>query len=152
MSNFLGLLDALIPTMRTQRERDEAYLGEALDIYDLKGRMREFDARGRHPISDVFLGYGLWWRGPMMVGASLDRVEPRQCMDDPPFDWARGVAASIGHLVRWALRLPFDIARAVHAAAARSGLIQRSILESRNFEHALMVLEQFTLGPWARRV
>ena len=87
-----------------------------------------------------------------MVRANLNRVEPRQCMDDPSFDWARGVAASIGHLVGRALGLPFDTARAMHAAAARSGLIQRSILESRDFEHTLMALEQFTLGPWARHV
>ena len=33
---------------------------EALDIYDLERRMREIDARGRHPTSDVALGFGLW--------------------------------------------------------------------------------------------
>ena len=60
MSNFLRLLKALVPSMPTQRERDEAYLAEALDIYDLERRMREIDARGRHPTSDVALGLGLW--------------------------------------------------------------------------------------------
>lgn len=87
-----------------------------------------------------------------MVRANLNRVEPRQCMDDPPFDGARGMATSAGHLVRRALGSPFDTARSIHAAAARSGLIQKSILESRDFEHTLVALEQFTLGPWARHV
>jgi hypothetical protein len=87
-----------------------------------------------------------------MVRANLNRVEPGQCMDDPPLDRPRGVAASTGHLVRRALGLPFDTARSIHAAAARSGLIQKSILESRDFEHTLVALEQFTLGPWARQV
>ena len=87
-----------------------------------------------------------------MVRANLNRVEPRQCMDDPPFDGARGMATSAGHLVRRALGSPFDTVRSIHAAAARSGLIQKSILESSDFEHTLMALEQFTLGPWARHV
>jgi hypothetical protein len=47
----------------------------------------------------------------------------------PPFGWARQ-----------AMSLPFDTARAMHAAAARSGLIQNSILESRDFEHTLSAL------------
>jgi hypothetical protein len=46
--------------MQSQRERDEAYLAEALDIYDLERRLREIDARGRHATSDVAFGFGLW--------------------------------------------------------------------------------------------
>ena len=60
MLNFLKLLKALIPSLPTQRERDEAYLAEALDVYDLERRMREIDARGRHATSEVALGLGLW--------------------------------------------------------------------------------------------
>jgi hypothetical protein len=60
MSNFLRLLKALVPSMPSQRERDEAYLAEALDIYDLERRLREIDARGRHATSDVAFGFGLW--------------------------------------------------------------------------------------------
>ncbi len=51
-----------------------------------------------------------------------------------------------------ALGLPFDVARALHAVAVRSGLIQRSMLESRDFEETLTSLERLALGPWARRV
>ena len=47
MSNLLSFLKALVPSMQSQRERDEAYLAEALDIYDLERRLREIDARGR---------------------------------------------------------------------------------------------------------
>ena len=60
MLNFLSLLKALVPSMPMQRERDEAYLAEALDIYDLERRMREIDAKGRHPTGDFALGFGLW--------------------------------------------------------------------------------------------
>jgi hypothetical protein len=87
-----------------------------------------------------------------MVHANLIRVEPWQGIDVSPFGWARGVAGRTGHLVGRALSLPFDTARAVHAAAARSGLIQKSMLEGRDFEHTLVALERFTLGPWARHV
>jgi hypothetical protein len=59
MSNFLRLIKALIPSMQSQHERDEAYLAEAVDIYDLERRMREIDARGRHATSGVTFGLGL---------------------------------------------------------------------------------------------
>ena len=87
-----------------------------------------------------------------MDHANLNSAEPRQCLNDSPFDWARRVAASAGRLVGRALVSPFDTARAMPAAAARSGLIQRSILESRDFEHTLTAFERFILGPWARHV
>jgi hypothetical protein len=48
--------------------------------------------------------------------------------------------------------LPFDTARVVHARAARAGLVSRSLLASRDFEHGLGALERMLLGPWARRV
>ena len=50
------------------------------------------------------------------------------------------------------LGLPFDMARAQYARAVQAGLIERSMLASRDFARALGALEQFTLGPWARRV
>lgn len=60
MSNFLDFLRTLVPFMQSQRERDETYLAEALDIYDLERRMRQLEARGRHASSDVPFGLGLW--------------------------------------------------------------------------------------------
>ena len=50
------------------------------------------------------------------------------------------------------LRLPFDSARAQYARGVQVGLIERSILASRDFECALGALERLTLGPLARRV
>lgn len=50
------------------------------------------------------------------------------------------------------LGLPFDIARAQYARAVQLGLIERSMLGSRDFSRTLQALEQLTLGPWARHV
>ncbi len=48
------------------------------------------------------------------------------------------------------LGLPFDVARAQYARAVQVGLIERSMLGSRNFSMALQALELLALGPWAR--
>lgn len=48
--------------------------------------------------------------------------------------------------------LPFDALRFGHASAVRAGLVQRSLLASRDFERALGALERVVLGPLARRV
>ncbi len=45
MSPLTRLIRSLIPHVETQEERDEAYLAEAVDLYDLERRMREIDAR-----------------------------------------------------------------------------------------------------------
>ena len=60
MTNFLGFLRTLVPFMRSQRERDETYLAEAMDLYELERRIRQVEARGREARSDVPLGLGLW--------------------------------------------------------------------------------------------
>ena len=51
-----------------------------------------------------------------------------------------------------ALRLPFDAARAQYAKGVQVGLIERSMLASRDFECALGTLEKLSLGLLARRV
>jgi len=48
--------------------------------------------------------------------------------------------------------VPFDGLRANYASAVRAGLVQRSILASRDFEHVVGALERLALGPLARRV
>jgi hypothetical protein len=48
--------------------------------------------------------------------------------------------------------LPFDAMRAFHANAVRAGWIRSSMLEARDFEHAVDALERAALGPLARRV
>jgi hypothetical protein len=50
------------------------------------------------------------------------------------------------------LALPFDLARSQYASAVQAGLLQRSMLASRDFEHALGALERLTLGSFARSV
>lgn len=47
---------------------------------------------------------------------------------------------------------PFDLLRAQHADAVRAGLLPRSLLESRDFEHSVDTMERVALGPLARRV
>lgn len=45
MSKLIELIKALIPRFETQAERDQAYLNDSVDIYDLERRMREIDGR-----------------------------------------------------------------------------------------------------------
>jgi hypothetical protein len=49
------------------------------------------------------------------------------------------------------LGLPFDAVRMHYAACVQAGLVRRSMLEARDFEHALAAMERLTLGPWARQ-
>jgi Protein of unknown function (DUF3563) len=60
MNTLLNLLKSLLPDIETQRERDEAYIADAVDIYDLERRMREVDDRGRHHWSPI--EHGLYAR------------------------------------------------------------------------------------------
>ena len=50
------------------------------------------------------------------------------------------------------LALPFDLARAQHAAGVHSGRLPRSLLESTQFEQQLVAMERLALGPLARSV
>jgi hypothetical protein len=61
-------------------------------------------------------------------------------------------ASSLQHATRFTLGLPFDLARDQYARAVRAGLIENSMLASRNNELMLSALEKATLGPWARSV
>jgi hypothetical protein len=45
MSNLMGLIKALIPDFRTQKERDIAYLNQSVDVQDVERRMIEIDRR-----------------------------------------------------------------------------------------------------------
>jgi hypothetical protein len=62
------------------------------------------------------------------------------------------VLAALPSLLAEALHLPFDTLREQHALAVQAGLIRRSMLESRDFERHLNVLEHVALGPFARQV
>jgi hypothetical protein len=48
MSNLIKLIQAFFPHASTQQERDEAYLNDSVDIYDLERRMAEMDHRKRN--------------------------------------------------------------------------------------------------------
>jgi Protein of unknown function (DUF3563) len=48
MSNFTKLIQAFLPRSNAQQERDEAYLNDSVDIYDLERRMVEIDRRKRN--------------------------------------------------------------------------------------------------------
>ncbi len=58
-TSLFGFLRHLIPNIQSQQERDELYLADAVDIYDLERRMREIDCRGRHTQGGMPLGLGL---------------------------------------------------------------------------------------------
>ena len=59
MSKLFGLIEAILPEIEPQRARDEAYLAESVDIYDLERRMREIDQRGRTAANDLTFSLGL---------------------------------------------------------------------------------------------
>lgn len=60
MTKLLTLLKTLLPTIESQTERDEAYMADAVDIYDLERRMREIDEHGRNNWAPMT--YGLYAR------------------------------------------------------------------------------------------
>jgi hypothetical protein len=66
-------------------------------------------------------------------------------------DLVRSVAEATG-IAMDVFGLPFDVARAQYARAVQVGLIERSMLASRDFSRVLSSVEKLTLGPWARHV
>ena len=46
MSHIIELIKSLVPHIPSQQERDEADLGEAVDVYDVERRIWEIDHRG----------------------------------------------------------------------------------------------------------
>ena len=45
MSKLIELIKAFLPKLRSQKDREFAYLSDAVDIYDLERRMGEVDKR-----------------------------------------------------------------------------------------------------------
>ena len=45
MLNWIALLWACLPKFKSQQDRDEAYLNDAVDVYDLERRMHDIDRR-----------------------------------------------------------------------------------------------------------
>jgi hypothetical protein len=50
------LFTAIFPSTAAYFDRDEAYLAQAVDIYDLERRMREIDRGDRGGLRDPMLG------------------------------------------------------------------------------------------------
>lgn len=68
-------------------------------------------------------------------------------------DYAGGMSTAMAEMARVSsevLALPFDMAREQYAKSVRAGLVERSIIASARFEHAISALERFTLGCMAR--
>ena len=59
VSRLFGLIQAILPEIEPQQARDQAYLVESVDIYDLERRMREIDQRGRCAANDLTFSLGL---------------------------------------------------------------------------------------------
>jgi hypothetical protein len=56
MSPLLKFLHALFPRRELRADIDDAYLADAVDIYDLERRQRTLDERGRNPFGGIALG------------------------------------------------------------------------------------------------
>lgn len=60
MSKFAERIQALFSRIHSQKEIDNAYLNEAVDIYDVERRMREIDSRSnRSPSPYAFFGFSV---------------------------------------------------------------------------------------------
>jgi hypothetical protein len=68
-------------------------------------------------------------------------------------DYTGGMPTALAEMTRVGsefLALPFDMAREQYAKSVRAGLLERSIIASARFEHAISALERLTLGCMAR--
>jgi hypothetical protein len=60
MSPFVEFIKTLVPHIPSQQQRDEQYLNEAVDIYDVERRIFEIDHRGvQHLYQVSSLGWAL---------------------------------------------------------------------------------------------
>ena len=59
MSAFFKFIKALRVNVEPQHVRDEAYLAESVDIYDLERRMRELDQRAQNGPANIGLPLGI---------------------------------------------------------------------------------------------
>jgi len=60
MSKFAEFIKALFSFFPSQKELDNAYLNQSVDIYDVERRMREIDSRSnRYPALQSSLGFNV---------------------------------------------------------------------------------------------
>lgn len=60
MSPVTWLIEALLPSPDSQRDSDEAFLAEAVDVLDLERRRRELHQHGRSAQERSTLSLGQW--------------------------------------------------------------------------------------------
>lgn len=56
MSNLIARIKALISSFQSQKELDEAYLCESVNVFDLEGRMRLVDVAERDNACSLIFG------------------------------------------------------------------------------------------------
>ena len=76
--------------------------------------------------------------------------QPQTALERVHVPWVDN-ARQFSKTISAALALPFDVAQAQYARAVQAGLIQPSLLRSRDIAKALDGLQKLLLGPWARR-
>jgi hypothetical protein len=90
---------------------------------------------------------------PPLHGAGFHTVStPSDTVDTSFSQCLDSTVQGLGRTTTSVLVLPFDIAREMYSKAVQAGVLQNSMLASRDFSRALGALEKSTLGPWARRV
>lgn len=73
-----------------------------------------------------------------------------ELLQHPGVQSADRLAGALGEVAADLAGLPFDLARAQHAAAVLAGAWPRSLLESVQFERQRGAIERLALGPLAR--
>lgn len=53
MFQILNFIKALVPSIPSQQQRDQEYLSQATDIYDVERRIAEIDHRMARPASHL---------------------------------------------------------------------------------------------------
>jgi hypothetical protein len=90
---------------------------------------------------------------PPLYGADSNSITLSTKAVDATFSQSlESTVQGFGRTTTSVLVLPFDIAREMYSKAVQAGVLQNSMLASRDFSLALSALEKTTLGPWARRV
>ena len=56
MSTLIERIKALIPSIKSQKDRDEAYLRQSTSLYDLERRMKDIDLNARNQARSLISG------------------------------------------------------------------------------------------------
>ncbi len=56
MSQLIGFIKALIPSFKSEKDFQEAYLGESADLFNLERRMRLVDIAARDNARSLIFG------------------------------------------------------------------------------------------------